>query len=476
MLSAGIKHIHFIGIGGYGMSALALILLQLGYRISGSDIKSSRLTHRLQEKGAIINFAHDAANLNGSDMVVYSTAIPNENAELVEARRRNIPLWHRAELLALMVNSYYGVAVAGTHGKTTTTAMLSLLLDEGGFDPTAVIGGEVNIFEGNARLGKSRYLVAEACESDNSFLRYHPRLTVITNIEADHLENFEGNYAKLQDAYSKFIENTHPDGVLIVCGEDSQLMEKARSFCGKVVSYGIGDGFADDFPFDFTVRQLHYCHMGSRFEVYKNGDYLVSVEMKVPGRHNVLNATASIAAAYKLGVDIHNSVEVLGKFTGAGRRFEVVGQVADVSVVDDYAHHPTEIKATLQAAQNNDNRRIICIFQPHRFTRTQYFLSEYADSFQEADIVFLNEVYGAGEKPIVGANSRVLAEMIKQRHDTPVYYHQELDALVDSVLAEIEPGDVVITMGAGDIWKAGRQIVEELSRRWQQSAAGSQGN
>jgi len=465
LLPANVKHIHFIGIGGYGMSALAMILLQLGYRVSGSDIKESRLTERLLSKGADIKFQHHPRNLDGCHLAIYSTAIPEDNSEILEARRQSMPLWHRSELLAEMINSHYGIAVAGTHGKTTTTAMLSLLLEEGGLDPTAVIGGELNLFEGNARLGKGRCLVAEACESDNSFLRYHPRMMLVTNIEADHLENFNGDYEKLKEAYDLFISRIHPEGCLVLCGEDSLLWEKSLKLSGKVRTYGLEDYLSvhPNVQFDFTARDVCFKGMSSQFAVYSHEGHMVDVNLSVPGRHNVSNAVGAIAAAAELGVRLSESVKALEKFTGAGRRFEVLGEAAGITVVDDYAHHPTEIKATLQAASGCGSRRVFCIFQPHRYTRTGYFMAEYADSFGAADELFLHSIYAAGESPIEGVSAEALAHMIEEKHERSVYYGEKFAELVAAVLKKASPGDMIITMGAGDIWKVGRHILEELS-------------
>lgn len=475
MLPGNVKRVHFIGIGGYGMSALAMILLQMGYEVSGSDLKSSRLTDRLKDKGAEIIFHHEADNIENCDLVVYSTAIPADNPELLEARARQLPIWHRADLLAALVNNSYGITVAGTHGKTTTTSMLALLLERGGLDPTVVIGGEVNYFDGNARLGKSHYLVAEACESDNSFLRYHPKMIIITNIEADHLENYGGDFSNLIRAYGRFLSNIDPDGCAIVCGEDPLLREKLKIIPCRAVTYGIdSDGRCaegnrgsrigeEPYPFDYLARDVSYGKLGADFSVYRAGKLLARVSLSVPGRHNVINALGAIAAAAELGVDLRESVESLYGFTGADRRFEIVGEVSGVTLVDDYAHHPTEIKATLQAARHSGRQKIICIFQPHRYSRTAYFLDQYARAFAEADLIFLHRIYPAGEKPVDGISSEVLAEMIRKRTGKPVIYNPDMGVLAMLAAGKASTGDMVITMGAGDIWKAGHMVREKLS-------------
>ncbi len=458
------------------MSALAMILLQMGYQVSGSDLKSSRLTDRLQNKGAKISFHHESGNIDNCDLVVYSTAIPADNPELAAARARRLPLWHRAELLAALVNNRYGITVAGTHGKTTTTSMLALLLERGGLDPTVVIGGEVNFFEGNARLGKSRYLVAEACESDNSFLRYRPKVAIVTNIEADHLENYNGDFNNLIRAYELFLSNIDPDGCAIICGEDPLLNKKLKIIPCRAVTYGIDDGNGcaaerggdtcggkGTWPFDYLARNVSYDKLGSNFSVYRKGQLLTEIRLSVPGRYNVSNALGAIAAAAELGVNLGDSTEALRDFTGAGRRFEIIGRISGVTIVDDYAHHPTEIKATLQAARNSGQQRIICVFQPHRYSRTNYFLEQYACAFDHADLIFLHRIYSAGEKPIEGISAEVLAEMIRERSDKPVIYNPDLEALAALAAGEASPGDMIITMGAGDIWKAGNMIRERLS-------------
>lgn len=493
MLPANIKKIHFIGIGGYGMSALAMILLQMGYDVSGSDLKTSRLTERLLAKGATIHFSHQTSNISDCQLVVYSTAIPDENPELQETRRRDLPLWHRSEMLASLVNNHYGIAVAGTHGKTTTTSMLALLLERGGLDPTAVIGGEVSVFDGNARLGKSDYLVAEACESDNSFLRYNPRMAIVTNIEADHLEFYDGDFEKLKQAYDQFITNIDNDGCAILCGEDPLLMKSAAVFPGKVITYGVEDDKSAEGAeeetgaknqksqknqrnqrnhqkYDYTAANISYEKTGSLFTVYFRGAHLTDVKLGVPGRHNISNALAAIAAAAELNINLQVAIKALNEFTGAGRRFEILGETGGITVVDDYAHHPTEIKATLEAARKTGAQRVLCIFQPHRYTRTSFFLNDYAGAFPDADMVFLHRIYSAGEKALPGVSSEILAGMIEEKTATPVYYGETLQNLAEMAINTLRPGDMIITMGAGDVWKAGHMILDGLPNQ-QRSAA-----
>ncbi len=480
MLTDNYKLVHFIGIGGYGMSALALILLGMGIKVSGSDMNESRLTKRLREKGADVSLKHTADNIADCDLVVYSTAIPAENPEMQEARRKNKKMWHRSELLAELLNSRYGIAIAGTHGKTTTTAMLSLLLDKGGLDPTAVIGGEVNLFNGNARLGNGRYLVAEACESDNSFLRYFPQIALITNIEADHLEHYDGDFNKLNRAYDEFMAHIKPGGCLVMCGEDPLLQEKIKtgSHQYRLITYGVMDDEGEKAAsryhkngFDYSAGDVIYGNMGAEFTLYHHGKPLTEVKLNIPGRHNVSNAIGALAAAAHLGVEPRVCAAALQEFTGANRRFEIVGREKGITVVDDYAHHPTEIQATIQAARTccGDGGRIICIFQPHRYSRTGYFMDEFAGSFTHADMVLLHDVYSAGEKPVEGISSEILAGMIREKGcnkgSNNVHYGSTFARLAELACAGAGPGDMVITMGAGDIWKTGGMVLSRLQER-----------
>jgi len=362
------KRVHFIGIGGYGMSALAQVLLHMGYRVSGSDIHDSALIRRLAEQGADIKLYHHPGNIGESDLVVYSTAIPADNSELQEAHRRGIAIWHRSELLAALINSHYGIAVAGTHGKTTTSTMIALLLEAGGLDPTALIGGVVSSFQSNARYGRSEYLVAEACESDHSFLRYRPHVAVITNVEPDHLEHYENDFNLLREAYKAFLQNLVAGGCAVLCFDDPFLRSIALHVERKVVTYGLDEDGAD-----YGARDIVLHGLGGSFTFCRRGEPLVaSVTLQVPGRHNVSNAVAALAVAAELGLDLERCAGALKDFRGAKRRFEIVGEIRGVKIIDDYAHHPTEIKVTLQAARAVA-RRLCCIFQPHRYSRTEYF-------------------------------------------------------------------------------------------------------
>lgn len=455
-----VEKIHFIGIGGYGMSALAQVMLILGHKVSGSDLKESPLTVRLAAQGAEIKLGHSRDNLGNCGLVVFSTAIPADNVEMREAADRNLPLWHRSELLAGLINERYGIAVAGTHGKTTTTSMLALLLAEGGLDPTAVVGGTVAAFNGNARVGKSRYLVAEACESDRSFLRYYPHIALVTNMEPDHLEHYNGDFNLLRAAYLDFLNHLHPEGFAVLCADDPNLRELIPLIDRKVVTYGLeGTGRTGA---DFRGCRVTIADRSSTFVLCRHEEPITGeVALKVPGRHNVSNAVGALAVAALLGLDPDRCAGVLAEFYGAGRRFELVGEAGGITVIDDYAHHPTEVKVTLEAAKAS-GRRIIAVFQPHRYTRTAYFFEDFARAFTGADLVLLHRVYPAGEQPIEGITAAALAERIRQVKGDPVYAEDDMEKLENLALEYARPGDLVLVMGAGDISRLSYSLFKRL--------------
>lgn len=459
MIPKEVRRVHFIGIGGYGMSALAQVLLQMGYLVSGSDLKETDITRYLEKQGALVSYCHHPGNVASRDLAVYSTAIPPDNPEILEAARLGLSLWHRSELLAALLNDHYGIAVAGTHGKTTTTAMLSLLLERGGLDPTAVVGGLISTFSGNARLGSGPYLVAEACESDHSFLRYRPRLALVTNIEADHLEHYEGDFGKLKDAYRTFLENIVPGGCAVLCLDDLHLRELVPSLGRKVVTYSLDCDEADFRAGPVTPRGF-----GTAFTVFQAGRPVAEVTLSIPGRHNALNAVGALAAARELGLEPGGCAAALAGFRGAGRRFEILAAVDGITVIDDYAHHPTEVRVTIQAARAAGGR-VLCAFQPHRYSRTAFFMDEFAHAFQEADLVLLHRIYAAGEKPVEGVSSAELARRMQQVHTGPVYTSESLEDLADRLLEEAGPGDNILIMGAGDINKLAYQVRDRLVKR-----------
>lgn len=453
----GIKRIHFVGIGGYGMSALAYVFLEAGYYVSGSDLKSSSLTEALEKMGAEIFLGHSREHVQDSDMVVYSTAIPSDNPELEEARAKGLPLWHRSLVLASLLNEKYGIAVAGTHGKTTTTAMISLLLEHAGLEPTSLIGGEVSFYHGNACLGKSDYVVAEACESDYSFLQYKPNIAVLTNIEPDHLEYYEGSFHKQVEGYLGFVNNIKKDGTVIYYGDDPVISSLKDRVQPDKISYG----FSEDV--DLRAVDIELEGLSSSFKLVYRGEELGQVVLKVPGLHNVLNSLAAAAVALKLNVAFETIKEAFCSFNGAKRRFEVLGEEQGILVVDDYAHHPTEIRETLRTGRQG-GRRVVCIFQPHRYTRIQYLWKEFIEAFDSADVVILTEIYSAGEPTLPGVSSRLLGEEVKKRKKSQVYLVGEKEEVMPVLGKVASRGDLVITMGAGDIWEVGKKFLQGLSQ------------
>jgi UDP-N-acetylmuramate--alanine ligase len=451
-----IKHIHFIGIGGYGMSALARVLLDSGYKVSGSDQRQTAITAQLQEEGALVYQGHQAKHVDGAELVIYSTAIAPDNVELTAAREAKIPVWHRSELLAQFINGRFGIAVAGAHGKTTTTSMVAAVLTRGQLDPTAFIGGIFAEFNGNSRIGRSEIVVAEADESDNTFLRYRPRMAVVTNIDADHLEHYQGDFQLLLAAYRQFLNNITADGTAVLCADDPHLRTMQPAHVRKVVTYGLREG-------DWRAENLQAEGWGTRFTVNGGGETLGEIALSVPGTHNVLNALAAVAVARELEVDFTAIKEGLESFRGADRRFQLLCQVNDITVVDDYAHHPTEIRATIQAARAGNCKRLVVVFQPHRFSRTKWFFNEFVEAFAGADKVFLQQIYAASEKPLEGISSAKLAAAMRARGIDVTQLDRGED-IIKQVLGMAEPGDLIITMGAGDVTELGHKIADCLCK------------
>jgi len=469
LLPPKIKQVHFIGIGGYGMSALALILLKKGYRISGSDLRASALTDLLAKEGAAVTIGHDAANLGSADLVVYSTAVPGGNPEFAAAEKRTLTIWHRSELLAALLNNSFGIAIAGAHGKTTTTAMVALLLEAGGLDPTVVIGGVLLAFGSNARLGLGRYLVAEADESDSSFTRYHPRLALVTGIEPDHLEHYDNDYSRLQQAYSTFLANLPPDGTAVLCSDDPALTGLGSRLSCKVVYYSGSEKVDPAVTVSsnpaYYPANISLAGNSSVFDLYDRSRLIAAaVTLGVPGRHNIGNAVGALALAVQLGLDPAACAPALAAFQGVGRRFEVIGTVNEITVIDDYAHHPTEVKATLETARLS-GRRVICLFQPHRYSRTAALFEEFARAFAAADQVLLHRIYSAGEAPIEGIDAATLAESIRRQSNVPVIYSDDLTPLEEEAARAARPGDLIITMGAGDITYSAPRILKLLEAK-----------
>ncbi|EKP94560.1 UDP-N-acetylmuramate--L-alanine ligase [Thermaerobacter subterraneus] len=458
------KRVHFIGIGGYGMSGLARVLLARGARVSGSDVRPSDRTRWLAGNGAEVHIGHDARHVAGADLVVYNTDVPADNPELVAARQAGIPVWHRSQVLADLLNHRQAVAVTGTHGKTTTTAMTGLVLVAGGLDPTVLVGGEVPEFgAATARLGHGPWVVAEACESDGTFLRYFPRIAVVTNVEPEHLDHYEGDFRRLLDAFRGFLGNVRPGGLVVACGDHPvvrQLLAGLPAGRVRVARYGVE---AEDCH--LRARDVQTGPEGTRFSVWQEGRPLGEVTLAVPGEHNVLNALAALAVGLEVGVPFGVAAQALAGFHGAKRRFQVIHDRDGILVVDDYAHHPTEIRATLRAARQRRGAagRVIAVFQPQRYSRTRLLMDEFARAFGDADKVILTEIYAPpGERPIPGVSSAVLAERIAQEEGRPVDLFASREDLIEHLLATVRPGDLVLTMGAGDIWTVARDLARRL--------------
>ncbi len=450
-------HVHFIGIGGIGMSALAYVLAERGFEVSGSDLKGSHMASLLAEKGAKIFLGHAASNIAGADAVAVSTAIKADNPELVAARALGLPVLHRSDVLAALLNDAYGAAVAGAHGKSTTSAMLACIAVEGGADPTVVIGGEVESLGGNARSGRKDLVVAEADESDGSFLKFYPGLAVVTNIENDHLDHY-GSEEKIYEAFVRFVANVKEGGKAVLCTDNAKVARLARETKTPCITYGLKEA-------DYTAANISFGAAGTSYDLYAHGKFLTKIDLLLPGTHNVLNSLGAFAAAIELGIDGEKIAAALGRFPGVKRRFETKGRVGGVWVVDDYAHHPTEIGMTLQAARQTQPKRLLCVFQPHRYTRTQLLFDDFCRSFAAADEVVLLDIYSAGEEPIPHVSSSLLAAGIEAATGQKVRYlpdpEQARAYLEDAVL----PGDLVMTVGAGDVYKVGEALVSRLEQR-----------
>jgi UDP-N-acetylmuramate--alanine ligase len=461
---AKIQRIHFVGIGGIGMSGIAEVLLNLGYQISGSDLRSSAVTQRLAALGAITFEGHAAASVARADVVVTSSAIPVDNAEIVEARRLHIPVIQRAEMLAELMRLKYGIAIAGMHGKTTTTSMVASVLAAGGLDPTVVVGGRVDAMGSNARLGKSQYLVAEADESDRSFLKLSPILSVVTNIDREHMDCYR-DMRDVRRTFLEFMERVPFYGMVIGCNDDAALRRLLPRVHRRVTSYGIRRGS------DFLIHILKAIGAPPspeepkpriRFQVtYKERD-LGEFALHVPGTHNVLNATASIAVGTALNIPTEQIRSGLATFRGVDRRFQLKGVAAGVNVIDDYGHHPTEIRATLAAARQCGYRRVHVIFQPHRFTRTRDLMEDFTNAFADADTLCVLDIYPASEKPIEGITSQALVSRISGAGKRGVTYASSFSDAVASIAEQAQPGDMVLTLGAGSVSQLGGMILEKL--------------
>lgn len=453
------QHVHFVGIGGYGMSAIARVMLDMGYEVSGSDVSSQELTSKLIERGAKVYVGHEAEQVGDADVVVYSTALPQDNVELQAARARNIEVIHRSEMLARLMVDRVGVAVTGAHGKTTTTSMIAFVMERCNLDPTFVIGGVVSNIGDNAKAGKSRYVIAEADESDGSFLHYRPQIAVVTNIEADHLEHYDGKFENLKRAYAQFVSQIPETGLLVMSAEDEHLRELQGKVACKVRTFAI-DGEAD-----YVAKRVELVDRGSRCEIYFQGERLGVMELSLPGKHNIMNAMAALAVSRECGLTFTQITQELKMFHGAKRRFQVVSEHGDVLVIDDYAHHPTEISATIAAAQAT-GRRIVAVFQPQRYTRTFFLFDAFSKAFEGADEVIIADIFSpAGEQQIEGVSSERLVDKIRENSNPNTRYLKTKDDVFDYLVSTVRKGDLVLTMGAGDIWQVAYRLGETLDGR-----------
>jgi UDP-N-acetylmuramate--alanine ligase len=464
MFRGRVRHVHFIGVGGIGMSGLAEILRTLDFDVSGSDLRPNENTRRLEQLGVRVSFGHAADNVRGADVVVYSSAITPANPEMARARALEIPIIPRAEMLAELMRVRYAVTIAGSHGKTTTTSLVATVLRAAGLDPTVVVGGKVNALGSNARLGEGDLFVAEADESDGSFLRLTPTIAVVTNIDPEHLDHY-GTHDAVKAAFVEHANRVPFYGLCVLCIDHPSVQEILPRIDRRHVTYGISR------QADYRAKNVRYEGLATHFDAYRRSDSLGTFVVHMPGAHNVLNSLAAVAVADELEVPLDVTREAIAGFHGVQRRFTVVGQPTierdgkrgDVMVIDDYGHHPAEIEATLDAAQRGFDRRVVVAFQPHRYTRTKLLFDEFTRAFNKADVLFVTDVYPAGEKPIDGATGDALAEAIRAHGHHAVTYVRDKKQVSRALLEVVEPGDIVIALGAGDINASARELVSLLS-------------
>jgi UDP-N-acetylmuramate--alanine ligase len=451
------QQIHFVGIGGSGMSGIAEILLNLGYRVTGSDQKRNDAVERLAELGAKVFIGHQAANVEGAHVVVYSSAVSRDNVEVQAARQHQIPTIPRAEMLAELMRLKYGIAVAGTHGKTTTTSMVGAVLAEGRYDPTIVVGGRVTSLGSNARLGQGEYLVAEADESDGSFLKLAPTIAVVTTIDAEHLDHY-GSLDAIRDAFVAFVNRVPFYGSAVLCLDEPNIQRLIPRIEKRIVTYGLESGA------DLVARRLSLSGMTSRFEVFQRGSLLGEIVLQIPGRHNVLNALAAVGVGLDLEIPFPVIQRALAAFTGVQRRFQILGRARGVTVVDDYGHHPAEIRATLAAAKAGFDCRVVTVFQPHRYSRTLHLRTEFLTAFNLADVLIVMDIYAAGEAVIPGVTAEGLADGIRSHgHRDVTYLGSDRTRIVEHLTEIARAGDLVITLGAGDVSQLGPELLKRLN-------------
>ena len=460
------QHIHFVGIGGIGMSGIAEVLLNLGYRVSGSDVRRTPITDRLEKLGARIHEGHLAANIEGAHVLVTSTAVRPDNPEVGAAIQRQVPVIPRAEMLAELMRLKYGIAIAGSHGKTTTTSMVATMLDRANFDPTVVVGGRVNTLGSNARLGHGDFMVVEADESDKSFLKLSPTIAVVTNIDLEHLD-FYRDLEEIRSCFIQFVNKVPFYGSVIICLDDPNVQMIIPQITRRVLTYGLR-AHAEISATDLRISRENF---GSVFTVRREGVELGEISLHVPGEHNICNALAAVAIGVELEMSFDQIRDGLQSYNGTERRFQIKGQLEDAEggtlFVDDYGHHPTEIRATLAAAKSS-GRRLVVLFQPHRYTRTQALFEEFARSFYDAEVVLLTDIYAASEDPLPEVNSERLAREIERFGHRHASYVGDLDSARSRLAEAIRPGDLVLTLGAGNVWKVGEEVLQQLRQSSQQ--------
>lgn len=448
------QHIHLIGIGGTGMGPLAKVFLEMGHTVSGSDLQPSETTDYLIQLGATVYFNHSAANVNGATRVIYSSAIPVQNPEIVAARQRGIDVLHRSEVLAQLLNNRRGIAVSGAHGKTTITSMIALCLELAGTDPTVLIGAHFAPFGPGAKYGRGDFVVAEADESDGSFLRYCPEVSVVTSIEPDHLENYNGTFETLISSYRRFLGNCKPGGLRIIGIDHPVAASISQEY--DCVTYGFTPHA------HWRAEMLYLEQERSVFRVFRHGEFFADFELNVPGRHNISNALACIVVCHHVGLTVQEMQRGLRRFTGAKRRFQIIGTCRGALVVDDYAHHPTEVAAVIKAAKEGwPSRRVVAVFQPHRYSRTKLLFEEFAQAFREADVVIITDIYAPPpEKPIPQVSSAALADRVRENDGPQKVYHIPQQEEVAPFLREwLSSSDLVLVMGAGPIWRVAHDLL-----------------
>lgn len=455
-----IRKIHFVGIGGAGMSAIAKILLEMKYEVTGSDLNQSETVNKLVQLGAQVFTGHSSENLSVDvDAVVISTAIPESNPEVQAAKERGIKIYHRSDIVAALMDKRQGIAVAGAHGKTTTTSMIAVMLEKADLHPTVIIGGEVESFGGNAKLGQGKYLVAEADESDGSFLKLAPSIAVVTNIENDHMD-FYGTMDNILRTFNEFLHKlSKEDGIAVLCFDNDHIRNIAAKLDRKVISYALGQDA------DYTAQNVRTQGAVIMYDAYYQQEKLGVIKLNVPGRHNVANSLAAVAVGMHIGMRFEQIATGLAAFYGAKRRFQTKGRVNGVWVVDDYAHHPTEITTTLLAARQTEPKRLICVFQPHRYTRTKFLRHEFGTAFTPADVLILTDIYAAGEQPIPDIDGEIIKTEVEQQTQKQVTYIADKSNIARYLAEFVEPGDLVMTMGAGNIYLTGEELVERMVQK-----------